>query len=73
MEDRVHFALGCSRLDPVRQNYLMKIQSISFRIDLSVSIKICDHVKPRTANAVADELEQSCGVKGSLNRRYYLC
>ena len=73
MEDRVHFALGCSHLDPVRQNYQMKIQSILSRIDVSVNIKICDHVKPRTADAVADELDQSCGVKGSLNQRYYLC
>ena len=32
--------LECSRLDPVRQNYLMKIQSILSRIDAGVSIGI---------------------------------
>ena len=40
VEDRVHFVLEYSRLDPVRQNYLMKIQSIVSRIDAGVSIEI---------------------------------
>ena len=32
--------LECSWLDPARQNYLMKIQSILSRIDAGVSIEI---------------------------------
>ena len=33
MEDRIHFLLGCSRLNSVRQKYLEKIRSILCGID----------------------------------------
>ena len=33
VEDRVHFVLGCSGLDPVRQNYLKRIQSLLTSLD----------------------------------------
>ena len=33
MEDRVHFVLGSTGLDPVRQNYLKRIQSILTGLD----------------------------------------
>ena len=51
----VHFVQECSRLDPVRQNYLIKIQSMLSRIDAGVSIKI----KSRTADAAADGIDKS--------------
>ena len=33
VEDRVHFVLGCLGLDPVRQTYLKRIQSILISLD----------------------------------------
>ena len=33
VEDRVHFVLGCSGLDPVRQNYQKKIQPLLTSLD----------------------------------------
>ena len=37
--------LECSQLDPVRQNYLMKIQSILSRIDAGISIVIMSNTE----------------------------
>ena len=37
MEDRVHFVLGCSGLDPVRQNYLKRIQSLLTSLDKKIA------------------------------------
>ena len=45
VEDRVHFVLECSRLNPFRQNYLMKIQSILSRIGAGVSIEIMSNLE----------------------------
>ena len=45
----------------------MKIQSILSRIDTGVSIE--NGVKFRTADAAANGLDQSWGVKGSSGRR----
>ena len=33
VEDMVHFVLGCSGLDPVRQNYLKRIHSLLTSLD----------------------------------------
>ena len=37
VEDRVHFVLGCSGLDPVRQNYLKRIQSLLTSLDQKIA------------------------------------
>ena len=44
-EDMVHFVLECSWLDPVRQKYLMKIQSILSQIDAGVSIEMMSNLE----------------------------
>ena len=40
MEDRIHFVLGCSGPDYVRQNYLKRIQSVLTGIDQNIADKI---------------------------------
>ena len=37
VEDRVHFVLGCSGLDPIRQNYLKRIQSLLTSLDQKIA------------------------------------
>ena len=37
LEDRVHFVLGCLGLDPVRQNYLKRIQSLLTSLDQKIA------------------------------------
>ena len=37
VEDRVHFVLGCSGLDPVRQNYLKRIHSLLTSLDKKIA------------------------------------
>ena len=37
VEDRVHFVLRCSGLDPVRQNYLKRIQSLLTSLDKKIA------------------------------------
>ena len=56
VEDRVHVILECSRLDPVRRNQLMEIQSILSRIDAGVSIEIISNLEllMQLSMAVAD-------------------
>ena len=44
-EDRIHFLLGCSRLNSVRQKYLEKIRSILCGIDISISHQIMSNQK----------------------------
>ena len=44
-EDRIHFLLGCSRLNSVRQKYLEKIRSILCGIDVSISHQIMSNQK----------------------------
>ena len=44
-EDRIHFLLGCSRLNSVRRKYLEKIRSILCGIDVSISHQIMSNQK----------------------------
>ena len=44
-EDRVHFVLGCSGLDPVRQTYLKRIQTILAGIEQNIADKIMTNQK----------------------------
>ena len=45
MEDRVHCVPKCSRLDQVRQTYLMKIRPILSRIGADVRIDIMSNLE----------------------------